>query len=206
VTDDDKNVTSDTLVVHFNKRPTIELLDPSNESRVSKYLRRFAFYYKGIDDDNASALRYVIRVGKSPDNSGTAPILTDGNSVAGPLKEKSWEAISDSAIWNMSDSLIGRLYWQVWVTDGYDTATSETWTFFLGDLSETKGYFNGYVKFEGRTVHDGIRVVFEDSVGNRVYTKTNTKGYYQAAVTPAHYTMHAVDTTGFGYKSDSLTL
>ncbi len=201
VTDDDQNTTKDTMVVHFNKRPSISLLQPSNEMRVSKYERRFAFYYKGDDDDNPSALRYVIRVGKSPDNSGTAPILTDGNMVAGPLKEKSWEAISDSALWNMSDSLTGRLYWQVWVTDGYDTATSETWTFFLGDLSETKGYFNGYVKFEGRTAHDGIRIVFVDSDTNLVYTKTNTKGYYQAAVAPGYYNMYAIDTTGFGFHS-----
>ena len=158
--------------MHFNKIPTIALLQPDSASRQNIYVSRFAFYYSGTDEDNPVDLRYMIRVGKSPDNAGTAPVLTDANLVATNILEKSWEAITDS-VWNMDESLRGRLYWQVSVTDGYDTGTSPTWNFFFGDLSATTGTIHGYAKFEGRKAHNGIQVVMEN-MENKNYTFTHT--------------------------------
>lgn len=198
--DDDGNVSKDTAVLHFNRIPTIQLLQPDSSSRQNVYVSRFAFYYSGADEDNPEDLRYTIRVGKSPDNSGTPPVLTDANLVATGIREKSWEAITDS-VWNMSEDLRGRLYWQVSVTDGYDTATSPTWNFFFGDLNATTGAFYGYAKFQGRKNHSGIQVVFENlENSNYAFTHTSEKGYFRAEVDPGTYRIYARDTTGFGYK------
>lgn len=198
--DDDGNVSQDTAVLHFNKIPTIQLLEPDSSSRKNIYVSRFAFYYSGEDEDNPVDLRYTIRVGKSPDNSGTPPILTDANLVASGIREKSWEAITDS-VWKMSEDLRGRLFWQVSVTDGYDTVTSPTWNFFLGDLNATTGAFHGYAKFQGRKAHNGIQIVLENLQShNYIFTHTSEKGYFHADVDPGTYRIYARDTTGFGYK------
>ena len=198
--DDDGNVSTDTAVLHFNKIPTIKLLQPDSASRQSIYVSRFAFYYAGSDDDNPTDLRYSIRVGKSPDNSGTAPVLTDANLVASNIKEKSWEAITDS-VWNMDTNLRGRLYWQVSVTDGYDTVASPTWNFFFGDLSATTGTLYGYAKFQGRTVHNGIQIVMENLENkNYTFSRTSEKGFFSVKVDPGLYRVYARDTTGLGYK------
>lgn len=198
--DDDANVTLDTAVLHFNKIPTVQLLQPDSGSRQSIFAPRFAFYYSASDGDNPQDLRYSIRVGKSPDNSGTAPILTDANLVATDVREKSWEAIVDS-VWKMDESLRGRLYWQVSATDGYDTVTSPTWNFFFGDLSATTGTIYGYAKFQGRTAHNGIQIVMENLENhNYTFSHTNEKGFFSVKVDPGTYKVYARDTTGFGYK------
>ena len=198
--DEDGNVSTDTAVLHFNKIPTIKLLQPDSASRQSIYVSRFAFYYAGSDEDNPTDLRYSIRVGKSPDNSGTVPVLTDANLVASNVKEKSWEAITDS-VWNMDKNLKGRLYWQVSVTDGLDTVTSPTWNFFFGDLNATTGTLYGYAKFQGRTAHNGIQIVMENLENqNYTFSRTNEKGYFSVKVDPGMYRIYARDTTGLGYK------
>ncbi len=198
--DEDGNVSTDTAVLHFNKLPTIRLLQPDSASRQSIYVSRFAFYYAGSDEDNPTDLRYSIRVGKSPDNAGSAPVLTDANLVASNIKEKSWEAITDS-VWNMDSNLKGRLYWQVSVTDGLDTATSPTWNFFFGDLNATTGTLYGYAKFQGRTAHNGIQIVMENLENqNYTFSHTNEKGYFSVKIDPGTYRIYARDTTGFGYK------
>lgn len=198
--DDDANVTLDTAILHFNKIPTIELLQPDSAARQSIFVSRFAFYYSAADGDNPQDLRYSIRVGKSPDNSGTAPVLTDANLVATDVREKSWEAIVDS-VWQMDESLRGRLYWQVSATDGYDTVTSPTWNFFFGDLSATTGTIYGYAKFQGRTAHNGIQIVMENLEShNYTFSHTNEKGFFSVKVEAGSYKVYARDTTGFGYK------
>jgi hypothetical protein len=113
ISDEDDNTTTDSLVIHYNQKPIIELLQPTDNGRYSKDVR-FAFYYKAEDNDNQNQLRYHIRVGKSPTGDGTPPILTDANLIAGPIKEKSFEAIDENGKWFMNTKLIGRLYWQVY--------------------------------------------------------------------------------------------
>lgn len=203
ILDEDGNTTTDSLVIHFNETPTIELLQPTDNGRYSKD-QRFAFYYKAEDQDNPDQLRYFIRVGKSPTGDNTPPILTDANLIAGPIKEKSFEAIDENGTWFMDAKLIGRLYWQVYVTDGFDTTTSKTQTFFLGNITETTGTFRGTVLLEGRTIHSGIKIEFLDSLDNRFYTNTNDKGVFTIDLTPGFYHMTAKDTLGYGYTPELL--
>lgn len=201
VYDEDGNTTTDSLVIHYNQLPVVELLQPTNNGRYSKDAR-FAFYYKAEDNDISNQLRYHIRVGKSPTGDGTPPILTDANLIAGPIKEKSFEAIDENGKWFMDTKLIGRLYWQVYVTDGFDTTVSPTQTFFLGNVMETTGTFRGTVLLEGKTVHNGIKIEFLDSLGNRAYTNTNAKGIFTIDLPPGIYHMTARDTLGYGFSPE----
>jgi hypothetical protein len=200
VTDDDANTVTDSVIVHFNFVPQIQLLQPDSSGRADKNAQRLALYYKGTDADGAGEkLRYDIRMARSD-------VFTDGNLVAQNIKEQSWEAISDSAVWNISkDFADHNIYWQVRVMDGYDTTYSSTWKFFLGDPGETQGTFYGYAKFQGRTVHDGIRLVFKDSLGNQYLTHTGTAGLFSIKVNPGKYAVLAQDTTGYGFKWTTLT-
>ena len=198
ISDEDGNLTTDSLFLHFNQLPVIELLQPADNGRYAKD-QRFAFYYRASDEDNPDQLRYYIRAGKSPTGDGTPPVLTDANLIAGPLKEKSFEGIDESGTWFMDSKLLGRLYWQVYVTDGFDTTTSETWTFFLGNLSETTGTFRGTILLEGKTNHSGIKIEFLDSLDNRAYTTTNNKGVYTIDLPSGLYHMTARDTIGYGF-------
>ena len=222
VTDDDDNETLDSVNLHFNIPPTIELLDPKDDGRYGTD-ERFAFFYKAKDIDNPASLRYFIRVAKSRDNYGTPPVLTNNDLIAKDLKEKSFEPrakkFNDSnAIVTLKDPktiLSGKLYWDVWVTDGYDTVFSERikesdgttrpWKFFFGNLKDTAGTFLGYVNYEGWSHHSGIRIVFQDSLGNRYYTRTSDDGKFSISVKSGTYDMIAMDTTGYGFKDTILT-
>lgn len=199
ISDEDDNTTTDSLILHFNQLPVLELLQPTNNGRYSKD-QRFAFYYRASDEDNPDQLRYYIRAGKSPTGDGTPPVLTDANLIAGPLKEKSFEGINEMGTWFMDAKLLGRVYWQVYVTDGFDTTTSETWTFFLGNLSETTGTFRGTILLQGKTIHSGVKIEFLDSLDNRAYTTTNNKGVYTIDLPPGLYHMTARDTLGYGFS------
>ncbi|MCF0216077.1 MAG: hypothetical protein HUK21_06345 [Fibrobacteraceae bacterium] len=217
-TDEDDNETIDSVQLHFNQKPTIELMQPQDNGRYSNK-ERFAFYYKASDADNPASLRYFIRAAKSRGNDGTPPVLTDNDLIAENLKEKSYEAITvdgENLIFDYKGApLQGRLYWDVWVTDGYDTVfsanvkinekESRPWTFFLGDLDKKTGDFYGYVKYQGKSIHEGIRIVFQDSTGNTFYGHTDKKGYYTVTVDPGVYTMVAEDTSGLRFNSDTLT-
>ena len=55
--DEDGNVSKDTAVLHFNKIPTVSLLQPDSASRQNIFVSRFAFYYSGSDEDNPADLR-----------------------------------------------------------------------------------------------------------------------------------------------------
>jgi uncharacterized membrane protein len=222
VTDDDDNETLDSVNLHFNTPPTIELLDPKDDGRYGTD-ERFAFFYKAKDIDNPASLRYFIRVAKSRDNYGTPPVLTDNDLIAKNIKEKSYEPrakkLNDSnVIVTLKDPktiLSGKLYWDVWVTDGYDTVysakikekdgTKRPWKFFYGNLKDTAGTFMGYVNYEGWSHHEGIRIVFQDSLGNRYYTHTSDNGQFSISVKSGTYDMLAMDTTGYGFKDTILT-
>lgn len=222
VTDDDDNETIDSVNLHFNIPPTIELLDPKDDGRYGTD-ERFAFFYKANDVDNPASLRYFIRVAKSRDNYGTPPVLTDNDLVAKNIKEKSFEPkakeFNDSnvivTLKNPKTILSGKLYWDVWVTDGYDTVfsarikekdgTKRPWKFFYGNLKDTAGTFMGYVNYEGWSHHEGIRIVFQDSLGNRYYTHTADNGQFSISVKSGTYDMLAMDTTGYGFKDTILT-
>lgn len=216
VTDDDKNETIDSVNLHFNQLPTLELLDPKDDGRYD-FSERFAFFYKANDADNPGSLRYYIRVAKSRDNYGTPPVLTDNDLIAKGIKEKSYEPrakeFNDSnaivTLKNPKAILSGKLFWDVWVTDGYDTVysarieekdgTLRPWKFFYGNLKDTTGNFMGFVKYEGWSHHSGIRIVFQDTLGNRKFTHTNDDGSFSITVKSGLYDMLAMDTTGYGF-------
>lgn len=220
--DDDDNETLDSVNLHFNQLPTLELLDPKDDGRYDNS-ERFAFFYKASDADNPGSLRYNIRVAKSRDNYGTPPVLTDNDLIAKDIKDKSYEPkaeeFNDSnvivTLKNPKTILSGKLFWDVWVTDGYDTVysalikekdgTLRPWKFFYGNLKDTTGNFMGYVKYEGWTHHSGIRIVFQDTLGNRKYTHTADDGSFSITVKSGIYEMIAMDTTGYGFKDTIAT-
>lgn len=221
VADDDGNETIDTVYLHFNQLPTIEMLQPvDNASLNSK--KRQALYYRAEDKDNPGSLRYYIRMAKSPDGRNP-PIFTDPEEslIASNIIEKSFEIIEitpDSSINNIV-GLAGILYWDVWVTDGYDTVYAKhikengkerPWKFYLGSngtqsLEDIDGNFWGYAKYQGWTGrHNTIRITVEDSLGNRFYTNTNEKGLYDINLKPGLYNITATDTSNYKFASATL--
>ncbi len=221
VVDDDGNETIDTVYLHFNQLPTIEMLQPvDNASLNSK--KRQALYYRAEDQDNPGSLRYYIRMAKSPDGRNP-PIFTDPEEslIASNIVEKSFEIIeiaADSSINNVV-GLAGILYWDVWVTDGYDTVYAKhikengkerPWKFYLGSngtqsLEDIDGNFWGYAKYQGWTGrHNTIRITVEDTLGNRFYTNTNEKGLYDINLKPGLYNITATDTSNYKFASATL--
>ena len=221
VVDDDGNEVTDTVYLHFNQLPTIEMLQPvDNASLNSK--KRQALYYRAEDADNPGSLRYYIRMAKSPDGR-TPPIFTDPeeNLIASNIIEKSFEIIEitpDSTIRNVV-GLAGILYWDVWVTDGYDTVYAKhikengkerPWKFYLGSsgtqsLEDIDGNFWGYAKYQGWSGrHNTIRITVEDTLGNKFYTHTNEKGMYDINLKPGLYNITATDTSNYKFASASL--
>lgn len=215
--DDDAQTVTDTLVLHFNRLPAIQLDYPADSSRVSNQ-ERFAFYFHATDIDNPAAIRYFVRTAKSPDNLGTAPILTNKDLIASNLDEKTFELQDKDGKRNPAfDSLqflnlYGRLYWDVWCTDGFDTVYAGKRTFFYGDLTQKYGMVKGYVKMQGLTDHDGIRVTLQDTVtGNKIHVVTDTAnasfraygtGFFSFSdVPPGYYRLSAVDTLNWGFNS-----
>ena len=219
--DDDGNESIDTVYLHFNQLPTIEMLQPvDNASLNSK--KRQALYYRAEDKDNPGSLRYYIRMAKSPDGRNP-PIFTDPEEslIASNIIEKSFEIIEiapDSSIHNVV-GLAGILYWDVWVTDGYDTVYAKhikennkerPWKFYLGSsgtqsLEDIDGNFWGYAKYQGWTGrHNTIRITVEDTLGNKFYTHTNEKGMYDINLKPGIYNITATDTSNYKFASASL--
>ena len=221
VVDDDGNEAIDTVYLHFNQLPTIEMLQPvDNASLNSK--KRQALYYRAEDKDNPGSLRYYIRMAKSPDGRNP-PIFTDPEEslIASNIIEKSFEIIEitpDSVIKN-NIGMAGILYWDVWVTDGYDTVYAKhikdgnkerPWKFYLGtggtqSLEDIDGNFWGYAKYQGwSSRHNTIRITVEDTLGNRFYTNTNEKGKYEINLKPGLYSITATDTSNYRFASATL--
>jgi hypothetical protein len=220
--DDDGNETLDTVYLHFNQPPTIEMLQPvDNASLNSK--KRQALYYRAEDKDNPGSLRYFIRMAKSPDGRNP-PIFTDPEEslIAANIVEKSFEIIEitpDSVVRNKVN-LAGIVYWDVWVTDGYDTVYAKhikdgdkerPWKFYLGEtngnsnIEDIDGNLWGYAKYQGWTGHHStIRITALDTLGNKFYTHTNEKGMYDINLKPGIYSILATDTSGYRFADTLL--
>lgn len=210
VVDDDDNEVTDSVHIHFNQLPKLELQYPEDKMRVDKN-SRFAFYYQAKDVDNPGAVRYFIRAAKTRDNGNDAPVLNDGDLIAKNLQEKSFEAVTPDGT-NLI-GLEGRIYWDVWVTDGYDTVYADKITengvtrprsFFLGNPDATTGRFIGFANLQGLSAnnHTGIRIVFQDTEGNRYYGHNmKDNGYFYVDVPEGIYEMIAMDTLGRGFAT-----
>ena len=228
--DDDKNETIDTVYLHFNQLPTLEMLQPVDNASINSKKRQ-ALYYRAEDKDNPGSLRYYIRMAKSPDGRNP-PIFTDPEEslIAANIVEKSYEIIEitpDSIVRN-TIGMAGILYWDVWVTDGYDTVYAKhvkdgekerPWKFYLGSggsgsggggnggasLDDIDGNFWGYAKYQGWTGrHSTIRITVEDTLGNKFYTHTNDKGMYDINLKPGVYKVLATDTSGYRFADTLL--
>ncbi len=212
VVDDDDNETMDSVNLHFNRLPKLSIISPEDGSRHYTSEGTFFFYYKGSDVDNPNELRYTIWAQKSLNGKPPATAFTDEDLVIKDYVLNMYEprnAEGENVITllnNPSKKLEGRIYWEMFATDGYDTvwmeriktgsSTSRPWNFFIGKTNSSETSFTGVAKYEGKTNHKGIRVDFTD--GNKIYdTYTDANG---------NYTIH-VDSAGTftaTFKSDSL--
>lgn len=201
ITDDDGNASQDTLILHFNRPPTISLTYPLDSSKVN-ILERLAFYWDAKDSDNPGDLRYTLQV-------GSVTPLTSKHTRAANLNVPTWELIDSKG--NREDSTItGNLYWRVIATDGLDTVTSDSYKFFLGDPSVKYGVIHGVIRMQGSTRYDGVRVTLINlNDGARLMTITNPvykyKGdFHFTKAIPGCYRLDARDTTGLFYSPVTL--
>ncbi len=212
--DDDGNETRDSVNLHFNQLPKLKLISPDDNSTQNEK-ERLILHFEATDADNPAALRYFVRAA-NPIQSDTSieefvPNFTNRYLVAEDLKESYFVAVDADG--NNKLNLTGRIYWDVWVTDGYDTVyadkikdkdgTKRPRMFLLVDLKNPYGVFMGHVQYQGRSRHSGILVEFKDSVNSYLAT-TNDKGYYSVNVPSGSYRMIVRDTAGYGYDPDTL--
>jgi len=212
-TDDDNNETKDSVYLHFNQVPVLKIISPEDSSTQSEtdYL---ILHYEATDADNPASLRFYVRAA-NPIPSDTSyeefvPTLSDKYLIAENLKDPYFVAINANGE-NML-GLSGRIYWDVWVTDGYDTVfadkikdgeSSRPRTFLLVDLKNPYGVFRGYAQYQGHSSnnHKGIFISVQDSV-NTYTTTTDEKGYFVVNVPAGAYKITAKDTTDNGYTTE----
>lgn len=212
VTDDDNNTTKDSVNLHFNQLPTIKILGPDDQQRVSDSVESFRLFYEGHDKDNEEDLRYYVRVAATPDNQDADLNLSN----VYDLVLKNSTATSFVVVENGENALkklgyTGRYFsWDVWVTDGYDTVVAEKIKtskgvrprfFYLGP-SKTTCDFIGTAKFEGLSVHSGIKISLVNTADTaNIYTaNTNPEGEFRVSdLPPGVFRLTATDETGRGF-------
>ena len=203
VTDDDGNETKDSVNLHFNRIPKLKIIYPQDGAR-HNINDRFYFYYEGIDDDNPQDLQYFIYAQVSKNGQPPQKAFTDEDLIAKAFTSNIFEPIDKDGknrITLISDpgkALTGRIYWDMYVTDGYDIVrlerinnegelSSRPWNFYIGDLSSSQGTFAGVVKYQGKQTHSGIHVVFNN--GSKSFdAHTGNQGNYTVKVDAGNYT------------------
>lgn len=217
VEDDDGNQTKDSVNLHFNKVPKLKVLYPLDGAR-HNISERFYFYYEGTDSDNPQDLKYFIYAQVS--KNGQPPVKAFDNSdlIAEEYASTIFEPMNADGknvitlINDPSKELTGRIYWDMYVTDGYDIVhmervstgenSSRPWSFYIGDLKSTQGSISGVAQYQGRTDHSGISV--ELTNGIKTFTAvTDAKGYYTIKVDAGSYTAIASSSIN-EYKPDTL--
>lgn len=202
VKDDDGNETKDSVNLHFNRIPRLKVIYPQDGAR-HNINDRFYFYYEGEDDDNPQDLQYFIYAQVSKNGQPPQKAFTDEDLIAKAFTSNIFEPIDANGKNNITlisdpgKTMTGRIYWDMYATDGYDIVrltristgeeTSRPWNFYIGDLSSTQGSFTGVVKYQGRTVHSGIHVEFNN--GNKTFDAyTDSKGNYTVKADAGNYT------------------
>ena len=200
--DDDGNETKDSVYLHFNRVPRLKIIYPQDGAR-HNVNDRFYFFYEGEDDDNPQNLQYFIYAQVSKNGQPPQKAFTSDDLIASgytlnifePIDKKGKNVIT--LISNPEKQLTGRIYWDMYATDGYDIVrmerivtgegSSRPWTFYIGDLSSTQGTFTGVAKYQGLDNHSGIRVEFNN--GNKTFDViTDEKGNYTVKVDAGNYT------------------
>jgi len=207
--DDDGNETRDSVNLHFNRIPKLKVIYPQDGARHNKK-DRFYFYYEATDADNPQNLKYFIYAQMSKNGQPPQKAFTEDDLIAAEFTSSIFEPRdkNDSnyitLIKDPSTRLTGRIYWDMYVTDGYDITrlarittgknSSRPWNFYIGDLSSPQGTFTGVAKYEGRDDHSGIRVEFNN--GNKTFdVVTDEKGNYSVKVDVGLYTGTAFPAT-----------
>ena len=218
VTDDDKNTTKDSVYLHFNQLPTIKILGPDDQQRISDTVESFRLFYEGHDKDNEDQLRYYVRIANTPDNQENDLNLSNVYDLVLKNSTSTSFAVIEEGVNNLKKlGYTGRYFsWDVWVTDGYDTVVAEKIKtskgsrprfFYLGPSKNTCELY-GFARYEGLSEynHRGIKVTLINSADtNNVYTaETNPDGSYRVEGLPAGtYKLIANDETGRGFRTVS---
>lgn len=209
IEDDDGNVAKDSVYLHFNKPPTLRVISPLDGSSydISKL---FQFFYESTDEDNPQDLRFYIYAkpaekGRPPKTAFTSDdLIADGinSTVFEPVNAEGKNAIA--LINKPGTELTGIIYWEMYVTDGYDIvrtsrikdtdSTDRAMKFSYANLSASFGIFSGTAKYEGRDSHAGIRIEFNN--GSKVFTGfTDKNGNYSVKVDFGDYEVRASSDT-----------
>ena len=214
VEDDDGNEAMDSVNLHYNRLPTLKIISPLDGSRHSNK-ERFYFYYESEDLDNPQDLKFFIYAQVSKNGKAPTKAFTSENLIAKEITSNIFEPTTDdgrNVITLVDDpnvEITGRIFWDMYVTDGYDIvrmeriatsdSTSRPWNFYLGDLSSTQGTFYGVAKYEGRDDHAGIRVEFNN--GSKIFDGfTDAKGNYTIKADYGSYEVRASSDTVREYK------
>ena len=218
VTDDDGNETKDSVNLHFNRIPRLKIIYPQDGAR-HNINDRFYFYYQGEDDDNPQNLQYFIYAQASKNGQPPQKAFTSDDLIASEFTSNIFEPINQQGknvitlISDPSKQLTGRIYWDMYVTDGYDIVrmeristgegSSRPWNFYIGDLSSAQGTFSGTAKYQARSNHAGIHVEFSN--GNKTFDAyTDEKGNYSVKVDAGLFTATASSDSAKEYKSATL--
>ena len=218
VTDDDGNETKDSVILHFNRIPRLKIIYPQDGAR-HNINDRFYFYYQGEDDDNPQNLQYFIYAQASKNGQPPQKAFTSDDLIASEFTSNIFEPINQQGknvitlISDPSKQLTGRIYWDMYVTDGYDIVrmeristgegSSRPWNFYIGDLSSAQGTFSGTAKYQARSNHAGIHVEFSN--GNKTFDAyTDEKGNYSVKVDAGLFTATASSDSAKEYKSATL--
>lgn len=215
--DDDGNETKDSVNLHFNRVPKLKILYPQDGAR-HNIADRFYFYYEGTDEDNPQNLKYFIYAQVSKNGQPPSKAFDSGDLIAEDFTSTIFEPTNlegknvITLVNNPTKELTGRIYWDMYVTDGYDIVymdristgdnTSRPWNFYIGDLKSTQGSISGVARFQGRTNHAGINVEFFNGV-NTYSTTTDSKGNYTVKLGAGSYTAIASSNVS-EYKPDTL--
>lgn len=213
LTDDDGNTTKDSVHLHFNQLPTIKILGPDDQQRISDTVESFRLFYEGHDRDNEDQLRYYVRVAATPDNQDADLNLSNVYDLVLKNSTSTSFAVIENGVNALKNlGYTGRYFsWDVWVTDGYDTVVAEKIKtgkgkqrpryFYLGPSKSTCDFI-GSAKFEGLSVHSGIKITLVNVADtNNIYTaETKPNGEFRVSGLPSGtFRLTASDETGRGF-------
>jgi hypothetical protein len=196
--------------------PTIKILGPDDQQRISDTVESFRLFYEGHDRDNEDQLRYFVRVAAAPDNLEDDLNLSNVYDLVLKNSTSTSFAVIEDGVNNLKKSgYTGRYFsWDVWVTDGYDTVVAEKIKtkkgkrpryFYLGPNKSTCDFY-GTAKYEGLTNHRGIKITLINNADtNNVYTtEVNPDGSFRVDGLPAGtYKLIASDESGRGFRTIS---
>lgn len=214
VEDDDGNEALDSVYLHYNRLPSLKIVSPLDGSRHSNK-ERFYFYYESEDEDNPQDLRFYIYAQVSKNGKPPTKAFTSSELIAKGITSNIFEPTTPDGrnvitlVDQPNTEITGRVYWDMYVTDGYDIvrmdripltdSTSRPWNFYLGDLSSTQGTFYGVAKYEGRDNHAGIRIEFNN--GSKIFDGfTDKDGNYTIKADYGPYEVRASSDTVREYQ------